>query len=464
MTQGPLILVVLSALALLLVPRRWAPLPFIAVACYLSVAQAVNLGPFTFTAIRILIAIGFIRILVRGERLTGGIYTLDWLMLAWAAWVLFSGLFRSNFEETLINRLGWVYGTLGIYFLIRIFCTSVDDVIGLCRVIAILLVPIGLAMMYELSGSPSLFYVFEGSPNQLYIREGQIRAYGPFMHPILAGTVGAVCLPLVIGLWRHSPAMAFAGTTACLAMVVSSASSGPVMSMLTSLAGLAMWPLRRSMRAIRWGSFAALLVLSVVMNAPIYFLIARVDIVGGSTGWHRSLLIDSAIKYIDEWWAIGTDYTRHWAPSPGPTSQHTDITNQYLSMGIAGGLPLMVLFIAIIVYAFAAVGRRLHHPSTRPEHHMMLWALGCALFAHATTFLSVTYFDQSYVFLYLTIGAIGATSASALVASPIAASADAASCRAPGMGRTSVPVSVADCLQRGLRHSTARPRLGTSGR
>ena len=37
----------------------------------------------------------------------------------------------------------------------------------------------------------------------------------------------------------------------------------------------------------------------------------------------------------------------------------------------------------------------------------MVWALGCSLFVHTMTFVSVAYFDQSFVLIYLTLGAIG---------------------------------------------------------
>jgi ABC-type Mn2+/Zn2+ transport system permease subunit len=37
----------------------------------------------------------------------------------------------------------------------------------------------------------------------------------------------------------------------------------------------------------------------------------------------------------------------------------------------------------------------------------MLWAMGAALFAHAVTFISVSYFDQNFVNWYLLLAIIG---------------------------------------------------------
>jgi hypothetical protein len=139
-----------------------------------------------------------------------------------------------------------------------------------------------------------------------------------------------------------------------------------------------------------------------VMKAPIYYLIARFTVVGGSTGWYRSRLIESAFEHLSEWWLAGTDYTRHWMPNAVDWSpNHTDITNYYLSMGVVGGLPLVLLLIAIIVKTFSLIGRKLRDPALSTKDAFVLWALGSAMFAHMATSFSVGYFDQSFVFFYL---------------------------------------------------------------
>jgi O-antigen ligase len=89
-------------------------------------------------------------------------------------------------------------------------------------------------------------------------------------------------------------------------------------------------------------------------------------------------------------------------------ANHTDITNHYLQMGVMGGLPLMFLFIGLLATAFVYVGRRVKLVRRiRMKDRFVIWALGSALFAHATTFISVSYFDQSAMFIYLTLAAIG---------------------------------------------------------
>ena len=357
---------------------------------------------------RILVAAGFLRVIVRKERLPGGFVGLDRLMILWAIWACISSAFHEDPKTDLITKLGNVYNACGLYFLLRIFCASFDDVTRLCRTTAIVLVPVALGMLSEQFAMRNPFAVLGNAPETPMVRDGRIRAFGPFGHPILAGTAGAVTLPLMVGLRRHSRGAAWVGGAACTAMVITSGSSGPLLSAMASVAALCFWPYRQWMRALRWSAVVAYVFLDIVMKAPAYYIIARLDVTGSSTGYHRAMLIEASIVHFEEWWFAGTDYTRHWLPTGVSWSpNHTDITNHYLAMGVIGGLPLMLIFIAQIAIGFSYIGRRIKRiREGATNNHFLLWALGSALLAHAATCVSVSYFDQSSLFLYLTLAII----------------------------------------------------------
>ena len=410
MTSIAITFTMLNALALLSLPRHWAPVPLLVGACYMTLGQEIEMGPFNFTVLRLLIAIGIIRVIIRGENLNDRINSLDWLMLFWAVWALISSFFHSDPSSALIFRLGRVYNALGIYFLLRIFCQSLDDVVRLCRITAILLIPVAAEMLYEKFTIHNLFSTLGGVSESPYIREGRIRSQGPFAHSILAGTIGAVCLPLTISIWQKHRKTAIAGIIACIIMIFASTSSGPIMSAIAAVGALWMWRFRYQMRFVLGLTIVGYVFLDLVMKAPAYYLIARLDLVGGSTGWYRVRLIESAFQHLHEWWLGGTDYTRHWMPIGATWSEnHTDITNYYLHMGILGGLPLMILFIAILFKGFSFIGRALHSDNLPPKNQFMIWAFGASLFAHTITFISVSYFDQSFLFIYLTLAVISST-------------------------------------------------------
>lgn len=409
MTDAGLAFLVLASALVLGLPRRWAPLPLLMAAAYMTQAQQVEIGPFTFTMARLVIAAGVLRVLLRGERPRGGLLPMDRLMLALAAWALASSGFHQDPWAALIFRLGFAYNALGVYFLVRTLCTTPEDARHLCRLTAVLLAPVALEMLSEHATGRNLFSVLGGVSETPAVREGRLRAQGPFAHSILAGSVGAAALPLAAGLWATDRRAALLGLGASTAMVLASASSGPLLSLFAAILALAFWRYRAHMRLVRWLAVAGYVALDLVMKAPAYYLIARIDLAGGSTGWHRARLIESGIAHLGEWWLAGTDYTRHWMPTSVSWSpDHTDITNHYLGLGVLGGLPLTFLFVAVLAAAFARVGRAVRAaPGDRPEAAYLAWALGSSLFAHAVTGLGVSYFDQSFVFLYATLGAIG---------------------------------------------------------
>jgi hypothetical protein len=389
-------------------PRRWAALPLLAGALYLPLGVGMQVGSFHFYAVRFLLVIALVRVFVRRESLKGPLNGLDKLMLLWAVPALASALFQPDVSTALVTRLGLVFTACGSYFVLRLLCPSIAEVTQLCRITAILLVPLAGAMLYETITGDSAFSAL--GANVPVVRNGIVRAQGAFAHPILAGSVGAACLPLAAALWREHWAAAVAGVAAALTIAFTSASSTPVAGVFAGITAMLMWRCRNHMRLLRWMAVLGFVGLEIVMNAPAYYVLTRIDLTGSSTSWHRAALIEAAINHLSEWWLTGTSYTRHWLPYGVPWSaNHVDFTNHYLRMGVDGGLPLMLLFIAILAGGFSLVGRA-WRSAVPAESGTTIWALGASLFVHATAFVSVSYFDQSAIFLYVTLAAIGSVS------------------------------------------------------
>jgi len=398
---------VVTAGLMFALPRRLAPLPLLMGAAYITIQQAIEIGPFHFSVIRLLIVAGLLRVLAKGERIAGGWNALDRMMIAWASWAICSLIFHKS--SVFITRLGVTYDILGSYFLFRVFIQEAEDIHRIFKMVCILLTPLAVTMLLEKFTGRNLLGVIGFGPVDVAMTNGHYRAQGTFGHPILAGTIGGVCLPMAIYLWRENRKFALIGLAATGGMVFASGSSGPIMTAFSILVAMALWKIRSHLRVIRWLVVLSLFVLNFIMNDPVYFLMARIDITGGSTGYFRAQLLRSAIEHLNEWWLAGTDYTRHWmATGISANADHTDITNHYLAMGVGGGLPLMLLFIGILIIAFAEMGKALKRYKEEPVgEQFMIWTLGSILFGHATTFMSISYFDQSFVFLYLILAIIG---------------------------------------------------------
>jgi hypothetical protein len=407
MNPLPLGFLLLVAAALFLVPRRWAAVPLLVAACYVPIGEGIELGSLSLPVYRVMLALGLIRCLLRGEGLAGGFNTVDRLMVLWSGWVLLASFFHlSEPGSGPVYASGYVVNVALSYFLIRAWCQSVDEAEGLLKAIALLLVPLAVSMLLEHVLYKNLFSMLGGVPEEVYVRDGKIRAQGPFQHPILAGTVGSVCVAYMVALWRHNRTFALVGLAASIAMALSSGSSGPLMSMVVAACAVATWRVRDWMWGFRWGAVLAYLLLELVMPAPAYYIISKFDFTGSSTGWHRSRLIESAIDHFSEWWLFGTDYTVHWIGLTNWSERHSDITNYYLSIGVVAGFPALLLVLFMIGCGFVWVGRLLRSDLMLPQHRFTVWCLGAGLFAYALSSLSVSFFDQSVVFFWLNVAVI----------------------------------------------------------
>jgi hypothetical protein len=405
-----LILLLVAGGALITLPRRWAPIPLLAVACYVTTGQGMELGSFSLPAYRIMLALGLLRALVRRESLVGGVNSIDRLMLAWAGWVFFASLFHL-WEPGSGPKYasGYIFDIALSYFLLRAWCHGLDETKGMLKAIAILLVPVALGMYLEHVLQRNLFSVL-GAPEGVYLRDGAIRSRGPFAHPILAGTVGSACVAYMLALWKEHRAYAVIGIVASTSMVLTSNSSGPLTSLMMAIAAVMAWRWRDWMRALRYTVLALYLLLELVMSRPAYYVISKLDLTGSSTGWHRSRLIEAAIEHFSEWWLFGTDHTVHWMGIRTYWSErHSDITNYYIANGVVGGFPAMLLVILMMWRAFSWVGCLVRSDAVESaQDKFVVWCLGAGLFAHAVSSLSIAYSDQSVVFFWLNISIISA--------------------------------------------------------
>jgi len=391
------------------VQRQAAAVLLLVGALYMTPGQVLDVGPAHFTVMRILVTVGFIRVISRGETISRGMLTIDRLVLLWAFVLVGSSAFHTS--DAWIYRAGIVWTDLGCYFLFRIFLRDTQDVVSVCKALCLALIPVAGIMLYEKATQQNLFAVLGGVNPWSLVRDGHVRAAGPFAHPILAGTVGATCIMMALATWQRHRMHALAGLLAAGSIVFAATSSGPIMMVAFSILGLSLWHVRQHMSGLRWAVFVALVILDRLMNDPVYFLMARVDISGGSQGYYRAQLIRSSIDHLSEWWMAGTDYTRHWMPSGNfANTRHTDITNQVLAMGVLGGLPLLIIFVCILALAFAGVGRALRQrgPGTVGNSAFIAWLFGATLFGHVMNFMSISLFDQSIVFFYLVLAGIGA--------------------------------------------------------
>src|SRR5580704_17968160 len=171
-------------------------------------------------------------------------------------------------------------------------------------------------------------------------------------------------------------------------MAIASNSSTSLLALGGSLVGLAFWPLRKQMRLVRWALSLTLVGLHMVMHGPVWSLIARVDLTGSSSGYHRYYLVDNCIRHFTDWWLLGYKYYDQWG------FDMFDLCNQFVVAAVTGGLLTLVFYIMIFSRSFAAIGTGRKQLTGDRRQEWLLWCLGSNLFAIVVVHFGINYMAQ----------------------------------------------------------------------
>lgn len=397
-----------AGILMVLVPRRYVMGPLLAGSLFIPTAQRIVISDLDFMVPRILILFGWSRLLIRNELRAVKLHPIDRAVMLYVGISVISYSILYGAWGAFVNRLGFAFDIVGFYFLLRLIGEDFEDVCRIVKMLVVFAVPVAMFMTVEQASGQNLFAVFGGVPEVTFVRDGSLRSQGAFSHPISAGMFGATLFPLAVSLvWcGKSRGVGLVGSLGCVIIVGTAASSGPVAAFIAGILGLGLWHIRKHMRQLRWGIVLLLVGAHMVMKAPVWALLQRFSVFGG-TGWQRYILVDEFINRFGEWWYLGTRSTAHWG-----WQNSTDITNMYIMQGISGGMFVLVLFIAIIARSFRAIGEATH-AAENPARQKGAWALGASLFAHVVGFLGVAYFDQMQLVWYILLAMVTLAGSSA---------------------------------------------------
>lgn len=405
MKPGFIVVISLLVLAQILLPRKWAFLPLLIGACHLGNVEIAG----EMTASRILIILGLLRAVFTGDFRFSLSSPLDRIILTFCAFAVISAVGHPNSPfNPWIARIGLALNVFGSYLYARAFLPDEAAYRRFALVMPIVLSPLAAGLAMEKVAKKNFYsYLGSGSLTPMQ-RDDKLRAQGPFRHAILAGTAGATALPLAILFWRQKKRL-FALFSAGVSMVIvfSCASSGPLAAVGVSILAAVLWRWRWKMRLFVISALSFVVFYWVMAGRGPWYIMASIDLVGGSTGWHRAKLFDQGFKYLADWWLFGTDYTRHWmATGVSWSKDHVDLTNYYLHLGVIGGIMLPALLVSSIVVASVKLyGTMKTLRDVDTERQVLLWVALSVILTHAISFVSISYFDQMYVLFYMALGA-----------------------------------------------------------
>ena len=382
------------AVLIVLLPRKYFMLPFILCACFIPADQRIIIMDLDFTPLRILVAAGFFWIFLTWPHVHVRPNKFDILVFVWAICGAIIYCIQWVSTASVIHQCGVLFDIFGLYLIFTKILTSWDSVRLTIRIFAVLAVvtAVMIGMEWFTGKNPFLFL---GQVHTV-VREGRYRCEGPFPHSIICGLFWGLLVPLFIGMSK-TERKKFVYRLAAVAgifIVAASASSTPVLSLIIVLAGVFLFKWRRYVPAFSWCVIIMLTGLHLIMKAPVWHLLSRVNIIGGSTGWHRYNLIDQAIKHFGEWAVLGCRSTEHWGWGM------RDITNQFIYEGVRGGFVTLLAFLVLLFFAFKAMfGCSIRE--TSQQDRLISWCFFVSLVGHCAAFLAVSYFGQIMMLWYM---------------------------------------------------------------
>ena len=401
---------ILAGLLILILPRKYVILPTLLMFFLVPTGEQLFLAGFHLYVYRIVILVGMVRMF--GTKMTsatpvlGRMNAIDraflWCALCQACAV--TVLFLTG--SALVNQLGYLTDYLGGYFLLRFLIQDEDDVYRTMKCLMFLSFVVGACMLSERLTGHNVFALIGGQAAP-ETRDGVVRAQGPFDQELMAGAFGATLLPFCLILWKSEKAKALAllGVFGAVVMTYTSDSSTSVLAFAAAVVGVLFWPFRKSMRTVRWAIVGGLVALQLVMKAPIWYVIAHIDLTGGSSSYHRAELINQFIVHFFDWCVIGVRETGSWG------LDMWDAQNQFVNVGTTGGLLALVLFIMMISRGFRALGNARRAVEGDLKQEWLYWLLGAALFSNVVAFFGVNYFDQTKFAWFALLAVVSAATA-----------------------------------------------------
>jgi hypothetical protein len=405
---------VLTIVLILKNPRRYIITPFLICTFLIPPSQTLVIGGMHLYVLRVLILFACARMLYTRLSSNGRIFApkldlVDRVFVLWALFRVTAVLILFSFQTSaLVNQVSYLLDVFGAYFFLRFLLRDENDITRAITTMAWIAAIVGVCMLNEKLRTQNVFGYLGGFSVTPQVRDGAIRAQGPFEHPILAGSFGATLLPLFLWLWRvGKKKVAGLGIIGSTCIVLSCASSTPLMAYGAGIFASCLWPMRKYMRTLRWGIVIAVVALHLVMKAPVWFLITRIDLTGASSGYHRAMLVDNFIRHFSDWWLIGTNKNGTWG------YDMWDVSNQFLAEGITGGLATFVCFIALIAMNFSKIGKARRAVQGEKNREWLFWLLGAALFSHIVAFFGISYFDHTEDAWFALLAMISAATAGA---------------------------------------------------
>src|SRR5690606_37214144 len=102
MNNVSIIFLVVCTTFIMTVNRPFAAVMLLIGSCYMTLNQGIELGPFNFTILRILIAFGIIRIILKNEWKHLNLNRMDILVIFFVCLLILSSIFHKDYFDSFV--------------------------------------------------------------------------------------------------------------------------------------------------------------------------------------------------------------------------------------------------------------------------------------------------------------------------------------------------------------------------
>lgn len=400
------IVILLICTFAMLSKRRYAIIAFIIVMNFIPNGVRIYAIGLNFSVLRLLIVVVGMRIILRREatriRATG----LDALVAFYiVAWTLAAFLQRPA-VSSLIGILGTDLDRFGAYLVVRALIRDEHDIRTMVRALIVSCFVLVVAIGYEHQTDSNPFHFLGGVPLVSAIRNGRIRAQGPYPHPLVAGALWTAVLPLIIAFARWNGKRnlsAYLAVPAVFLIVYFTGSSTTLIALAVAILGSALYYQRNWVPSLVATAVVGIAAISLWWWHPIWFLYTKIDLISGSTGYFRYLLVNSFVEHWREWFLIGTRNAYSWGAnlSLGRLGL-SDWVNQFIAEAGNGGIVTLLAFVAVIGKALSYAGHAVRAAGDATERRIR-WSIGASILVHVFNFLGMSYYGQVTFSWWMTV-------------------------------------------------------------
>jgi len=401
-------------LAILFVVSVFIPVEFY------TMAGSVRIEPY-----RIVLGIALIHTLFNFKAMLERADIVDVCLIGLLA-LAFASIWHNHDLQQAVESSGiYAIETLGAFFLARMYITTPERFYQINQIFVVTLVSLTLLAAYEafaqhrflheiakqITGHDSLdFRLYM----HYYIRNGIMRATSLFEHPILYGSLLALCFPFAFMLLRRTRSlMAGVNVIALIASMLLTLSSAPLLSLIfqSAIAVLVkFWhSARRLWIALLFAGLSVALLINAFSNRGFFGILISYLTFNPNTGYFRMLQWEHSMDDIAEnpIFGIGLigpglhDWTRpYWIASWFGNS----IDSFWLLLTLQHGLFAAALLLFASLYASFNALNLLHKHGDISRWMVTAWVL--SFFSLILIGFTVDYFGKLQPMFFFTLGAI----------------------------------------------------------